>query len=60
MSDPSASTPTEVAGQPVADLSRAPLPTERTLRMRNNIPLQAARFALFNARMMRMVIKGHH
>lgn len=43
----------------VADLSGAPLPTSATLRKRRSIPLQLSRFALFNARLMRMVIKGH-
>lgn len=46
-------------GGEVADLSRAPLPTEATLRRRQSIPLQLARFAVFNARIMRMVLKGH-
>ena len=46
--------------QPVADLSKAPLPTASTLRRRRNIPYQLARFAVFNARIMRMVLKGSH
>ena len=46
--------------QPVADVSTAPLPTEKTLRMRRSLPFQATRFVAFNARIMRMVIKGHH
>jgi hypothetical protein len=46
-------------GAEVADLSSAPLPTERTLRRRQSIPLQLTRFAVFNARMLRMVLKGH-
>ena len=45
---------------PVADLSGAPLPTESTLRKRRSLPLQTIRFAVFNARIMRMVLKGHH
>ncbi len=45
---------------PVADLSDAPLPTDRTLRMRRNLPYQATRFAAFNLRIMRMVLKGDH
>lgn len=48
-----------VETQPVADLSAAPLPTAKTLRRRHNLPLQAARFMAFNAKIMRMVIKGH-
>ncbi|HYN30742.1 MAG TPA: hypothetical protein VES95_12880 [Dermatophilaceae bacterium] len=46
--------------QPVADLSRAPLPTAKTLRARQNLVVQAGRFALFNARIMRLVLKGDH
>ncbi len=43
----------------VADLSRAPLPTADTLRKRRSVPLQLTRFVVFNARIMRMVLKGH-
>lgn len=42
-----------------ADLSKAPLPTKATLRRRKSLPYQATRFASFNARMMRIVLKGH-
>ena len=45
---------------PVTDLSRAPLPTDKTLRYRRNIPAQTWKFAVFNARIMRMVLKGKH
>ncbi len=45
--------------QPVADLSTAPLPTAKTLRMRRSLPFQATRFAAFNARIIRMVVNGH-
>ncbi|MCA0294337.1 MAG: hypothetical protein LCH96_03285 [Actinobacteria bacterium] len=45
---------------PVADLSKAPLPTARTLRMRRSLPFQFTRFLAFNSRIMRMVVKGHH
>ena len=47
-------------GNPVVDLSRAPLPTARTLKARRNVPLQFLRFVGFDLRIMRMVIKGHH
>ncbi|MGV8909044.1 MAG: hypothetical protein ACOH1Y_08675 [Propionicimonas sp.] len=47
-------------GDPTADLSKAPMPTGKTLRMRQNLPFQFTRFLSFNARIMRMVIKGHH
>ena len=45
--------------QPIADVSRSPLPTDRTLRMRQNLPFQLTRFVAFSARIMRMVIQGH-
>lgn len=55
------STPTPApAPAPVADVSGAPLPTEKTLRMRRSLPYQATRFAVFNLRIMRMVRKAHH
>ncbi len=44
---------------PVADLSKAPLPTARTLRRRQSLSVQLGRFAVFNTRIMRMVVKGH-
>lgn len=49
-----------VSDQPRADLTLAPLPTTATLRRRRNLPLQLIRFAVFNARIMRMVAKGPH
>lgn len=59
MTDKLTGPPTSPAGDPVADLSNAPLPTHDTLRKRSSVPLQLTRFAVFNARIMRMVIKGH-
>lgn len=47
-------------GDPVADLSKAPLPTKKTLQLRRNLPLQFLRFLSFDLRIMRMVAKGHH
>ncbi|CAI9403498.1 hypothetical protein [Nocardioides sp. T2.26MG-1] len=41
--------------QPVADLSRAPLPTARTLRRRRSLPAQLVRFVAFNLRIVRMI-----
>lgn len=38
----------------------APLPTERQLRARRNLFVQAARFAVLNVKMIVMVTKGHH
>jgi hypothetical protein len=51
---------TMVSDQPTADLSGAPLPTAATLRRRRSVPFQLTRFAVFNARIMRMVTKGAH
>lgn len=45
---------------PIADLSRAPLPTAATLRKRQSVSVQLTRFVVFNARIMRMVLKGDH
>jgi len=47
-------------GNPVLDLSKAPLPTAKTLGARRNLWLQFWRFVAFDLRIMRMVIKGHH
>jgi hypothetical protein len=46
-------------GDPIADLSKAPLPTGKTLKMRQSLPFQFTRFLSFNGRILRMVIKGH-
>jgi hypothetical protein len=43
-----------------ADLSGAPLPTQKTLRQRKNIPLQLWRFIALNIRMVKMIMKGTH
>lgn len=51
--------PTPAQGGPVADLSKAPLPTARTLKRRRNLGLQTLRFLAFNRRILRMVAKGH-
>jgi hypothetical protein len=48
------------AADPLADLSKSPLPTQKTLKMRRNLVFQFTRFLSFNSRIMRMVIKGHH
>ena len=42
-----------------AQIAAAPVPTHSTLR-RGSVPLQAVRFAVLNARIMRMVFKGDH
>ncbi len=46
-------------GSTVADLSRAPLPTEATLRRRQSLVRQFFRFIAYDLRIMRMVLKGH-
>ena len=51
---------TNDAFSPTPDLRSAPLPTDRTLRMRRNLPFQAYRFAALNLRIVKMVVKGHH
>lgn len=37
----------------------APVPTERTVRLRTNLPLQAWRFAAVGIRMTRMILRSH-
>jgi hypothetical protein len=37
----------------------APLPTERTVRRRTNLPLQAYRFAAVSLKMTRMILRSH-
>jgi len=51
---------TQTSEQPFADLSGAPMPTAKTLRRRQSLPFQTYRFAVFNARILRMLTKGHH
>jgi hypothetical protein len=46
--------------QPLTNLGSAPLPTAQTLKSRMSIPYQFTRFLAFDARIMRMVLKGHH
>ena len=40
-------------------IATAPLPTRKTLRSRKNIPFQVLRFAVFNIRMLKMVMRAH-
>ena len=44
---------------PTLDLSTAPVPTARTLRMRQNLPYQAYRLLALGVRILRMVLKRH-
>jgi hypothetical protein len=49
------------AAQPVADLSKAPMPNVKTLKSRHNLFGQFAKFVGFNLRIMRMVLReGEH
>ena len=48
------------ASSTVADLSRSPLPTKKTLDRRQNVFIQFIRFVRFDLRIMRMVSKAHH
>ncbi|MBK8459979.1 MAG: hypothetical protein WAS07_04055 [Micropruina sp.] len=50
----------EPTDQPLLDVSKAPLPTPKTLAQRQSLPFQFLRFLAFNVRIMRMVIRGHH
>lgn len=43
-----------------ADLSGAPLPTKKTIKMRKNIVMQLWRFVSLNIRMVAMIFKGDH
>jgi hypothetical protein len=59
MTQPATPEPAAPSGT-AADLSKSPLPTARTLRRRQSLPFQFARFVSFDLRIMRMVAKGHH
>ena len=43
----------------IPKIDQAPLPSERTLRRRKNLFVQAYRFAVINLRMIRVIVKGH-
>lgn len=43
-----------------ADISGAPLPIEKTLKMRKNIFFQLWRFISLNLRIVAMIFKGDH
>ena len=40
-------------------IAQAPLPTEKTVKSRTNLAIQAWRFAAINIRMVKMIRKGH-
>ncbi len=57
-------TPADQPRGPAAGLTEpaayeAPMPTERTIKMRNNLPVQAYRFAAVSLRMTRMILRSH-
>ena len=37
----------------------APMPTERTIRQRRSLPIQAYRFAAVSLKMTRMILRSH-
>lgn len=41
-------------------IASAPLPTEKTLRMRRNLLYQAVRFVAINLKMIKIIARGHH
>lgn len=43
-----------------ADLSSAPRPIEKTIKMRKNIFVQLMRFCSLNFKMVAMIFKGDH
>ena len=45
---------------PMESISRAPLPTEKTLKQRKNLVIQFMRFCSINLKMIKMIRKGHH
>ncbi len=53
-------TMSETPDSTLADLSRSPMPTRRTLARRKNVVLQFFRFVSFDLRILRMVSKAHH
>lgn len=57
--DPGVSDMSHETTSSTLDLRAAPLPTARTLRMRQNVFYQAYRFAALGVRILRMVLKRH-
>jgi hypothetical protein len=54
----------DVPRSPAAGLTEpsayeAPMPTERTIKQRTNLPLQAYRFAAVSLKMTRMILRSH-
>jgi hypothetical protein len=42
-----------------ANIARAPLPTDKTLRARKNLFIQFGRFVAINTKMVRVIRKAH-
>jgi hypothetical protein len=62
-SEPDPSQPDEhravAAGLTEPSSYEAPMPTERTVRLRTNLPVQAYRFAAVSLKMTRMILRSH-
>jgi len=43
-----------------AEIAAAPLPTQKTLNSRHNVPYQFIRFIAINLKMIRVIGAGHH
>ncbi len=43
-----------------SDIANSPLPTQQTLRRRNNLVFQLWRFVALNVRFVTMIFKGNH
>ncbi len=57
-------TPADEPRGPAAGLTEpsayeAPMPTEHTIKMRNNLPVQVYRFAAVSVKMTRMILRSH-
>ncbi|MEB3063252.1 hypothetical protein [Mycolicibacter arupensis] len=50
---------TTANAQTAERIADAPLPTDATLRTRQNLPVQAWRFARLNLKMLRIIYRGH-
>ena len=49
-----------VMENPNESIARAPLPTEKTLKQRQNLFIQFMRFCVINLKMIKMIRKGHY
>jgi hypothetical protein len=50
---------TTANAQTAERIADAPLPTDATLRTRQNLPVQAWRFTRLNLKMLRIIYSGH-